>query len=75
VAYEGEGLAARCFQHEVDHLDGRLYLDAHPAPLRARVDRHLRAADWYGTSAIDPRSPRYQQAQAVDVPFDPAELD
>ncbi|WP_261562826.1 peptide deformylase [Frankia tisae] len=27
VEYVGEGLLARCFQHEVDHLDGTLYLD------------------------------------------------
>ena len=71
VSYEGEGLAARCFQHEVDHLDGVLYVDTHPAPLRARVDEHLRATDWYGTPAIDPRSPTYVRAQAGDRTFDP----
>ncbi|GMA31010.1 hypothetical protein GCM10025875_10020 [Litorihabitans aurantiacus] len=27
VTVEGEGLMARCLQHEVDHLDGMLYLD------------------------------------------------
>ncbi|MGH8869018.1 MAG: peptide deformylase [Actinomycetes bacterium] len=27
VRVEGGGLLARCLQHEVDHLDGRLYLD------------------------------------------------
>ncbi|UFU01711.1 peptide deformylase [Ruania suaedae] len=26
VVVEGEGLMARCLQHECDHLDGRLYL-------------------------------------------------
>ena len=25
--YEGEGLTARCFCHEIDHLDGVLYID------------------------------------------------
>ena len=25
--YKGEGLKARCFCHEIDHLDGTLYLD------------------------------------------------
>ena len=25
--YEGEGLKARCFCHEIDHLDGILYID------------------------------------------------
>lgn len=71
VRYEGEGLAARCFQHEVDHLDGTLYIDTHPDALRTRVDAHLRAAEWFGTPAIDPRSATYRTAQAGDVPFDP----
>ncbi len=70
VAYEGEGLAARCFQHEVDHLDGMLYVDRHRDLLPA-VDLHLRDSDWYGTAAIDPRSPKYTRAQATDIPFDP----
>ena len=30
---EAEGLAARCFLHETDHCDGRLFLD-HLSPLR-----------------------------------------
>lgn len=71
VTYEGEGLAARCFQHEVDHLDGVLYVDRHPQLLGA-VDRHLQEQDWFGTPAIDPRSPKYKRAQAADEPFDPA---
>jgi len=71
VAYEGEGLLARCFQHEVDHLDGVLYVDRHDTALRAAVDRHLREADWFGTAALDPRSPAYRTAQAGDVDFDP----
>ncbi|APF39802.1 peptide deformylase [Neomicrococcus aestuarii] len=27
VTYEGEGLTARCLQHEFDHLQGMLYID------------------------------------------------
>lgn len=71
VSYEGEGLAARCFQHEVDHLDGVLYVDTHPPALRARIDEHLRARDWYGTASIDPRSATYTRAQSDDTTFDP----
>lgn len=71
VTYEGAGLLARCFQHEVGHLDGQLYVDVHPPVLRAKADEHLRAADWYGTPAIDPRSPAYREAQAADTTFDP----
>lgn len=40
VQHSGSGLLARCFQHEVDHLDGLLYVDrldgeARRAALRA----------------------------------------
>ncbi|HZV77828.1 MAG TPA: peptide deformylase [Candidatus Babeliales bacterium] len=27
IRIEGDGLLAQCLQHEVDHLDGRLYID------------------------------------------------
>ena len=41
---EGTGLMARCLQHEVDHLDGKVFLDrltgdARKAALRALRDR------------------------------------
>lgn len=41
---EGEGLMARCLQHEVDHLDGKVFLDrltgdARKAALRALRER------------------------------------
>lgn len=75
VSYEGEGLAARCFQHEVDHLDGILYVDRHTPALRASADEHLRSREWFGTPAIDPRSPTYVRAQQADVDFDPLTTD
>lgn len=33
VEVEGEGLLARCIQHEMDHLDGVLYVDRKEGPL------------------------------------------
>ena len=41
---EGEGIMARCLQHEVDHLDGKVFLDrltgeARKSALRALRDR------------------------------------
>jgi len=47
----GEGLAARVFQHEIDHLDGRLLVDrlgsvarlAHRRELKALEERFARA--------------------------------
>jgi len=32
VTVTGTGVLARCFQHEVDHLDGIMYLDRLPTP-------------------------------------------
>jgi peptide deformylase len=37
IEVEGTGFFARCLQHEVDHLDGYLYLDR-------LIGRHQRAA-------------------------------
>ncbi|CAN5711559.1 peptide deformylase [soil metagenome] len=36
VRIEGEGLLARCLQHEIDHLDGVLFID-HVSPLKRRM--------------------------------------
>jgi peptide deformylase len=59
VVYEGEGLAARCFQHELDHLNGKLYVDLHPIGVRRRIENEARAQPWSGRPALDPRSALY----------------
>jgi peptide deformylase len=38
----GSGLMARCLQHEIDHLDGRLFVDRLTGEARKRVLRALR---------------------------------
>jgi peptide deformylase len=60
VDYEGEGLVARCFQHELDHLNGKLYPDLHPVGVRKRLEREARELAWSGLDALDPRSRLYQ---------------
>jgi len=42
VTVAGEGLMARCLQHECDHLDGKLYLDRLEKATRAQAMRALR---------------------------------
>jgi peptide deformylase len=37
VAIEATGMAARCLQHEVDHLNGTVYVDLLPEDLRERL--------------------------------------
>lgn len=42
VVVEGEELMARCLQHEVDHLEGMLYLDRLEASTRKKAMRAIR---------------------------------
>jgi peptide deformylase len=42
VVVEGTGLMARCLQHEVDHLDGHLYLDRLERSVRKKAMRAIR---------------------------------
>ena len=37
VSIEATGMAARCLQHEVDHLDGTVYVDLLPEDVRERL--------------------------------------
>lgn len=47
VEISGTGFLARCFQHEVGHLNGRLYLD-HLEPKQAKkAMKEVRHADWF----------------------------
>lgn len=41
VVIEGEGLMARCLQHEIDHLHGKLYIDHAPLVSRLRIKRDI----------------------------------
>ena len=38
---EGEGLMARCLQHEIDHLNGRFYIDHLPIVSRLKIKRAI----------------------------------
>ena len=47
VRVEGTRLLARCVQHEVDHLDGVLFVDRLDARTRERALAEIEQADWY----------------------------
>jgi len=47
VQIVGDGMMARCLQHETDHLDGVLFLDRLDAGRRKAAMKEVRAADWY----------------------------
>ncbi|RAX46762.1 peptide deformylase [Arthrobacter sp. AQ5-06] len=46
VALEGEGMLARCFQHETDHLDGILFTDRLEGEDRKTALRSIRNANY-----------------------------
>lgn len=41
VVIEGEGLLARCLQHEIDHLNGKFYIDHLPLLQKLRIKREI----------------------------------
>ncbi len=63
ISYEGTGLRSRCFQHEVDHLNGTLYIDHHPDDVRGELENKMRGEEWFGQHSIDPRSKLYRSIQ------------
>ena len=47
VEVAGEGLLAQALQHEVDHLDGKLYIDRLDKDNRRQAMREIRESDWF----------------------------
>jgi peptide deformylase len=50
VKYDAEGLLAKCFSHEIDHLNGVLFID-HLSPLkrsliRNKIKKLAKAGEW-----------------------------
>lgn len=50
VAVEAEGMLARCFQHETDHLDGILFTDRLEGEDRKTALRAIRAANYHSVT-------------------------
>ena len=48
VTLEGSELLARCIQHEVDHLDGVLFIDRLDPEQRKLAMKAIREAEWSG---------------------------
>lgn len=64
VVVEGEGLLARCLQHETDHLDGYLYVDRLIGPLKTQAREAVKDRGWAADGVLrwDPST-----TQAADV--------
>jgi peptide deformylase len=61
VTLEAEGLLARVCQHEIDHLDGVLFIDRLPEELRQEALAQLRA-QLLGFGAVSARDGRAEEA-------------
>ncbi|NED94253.1 peptide deformylase [Phytoactinopolyspora alkaliphila] len=48
VRVEGEGELARCLQHEVDHLNGIVYIQRLEADIRRGAMKQIRRSAWFG---------------------------
>lgn len=47
VTVSGSGLMARCLQHEVDHLDGMVYVQRLEPEVRREALRQIRETTWF----------------------------
>jgi len=47
VVLEGDGLMAQMLQHEVDHLDGHLFIEGLEGGVKREAMRAIRESDWY----------------------------
>jgi len=64
IVYEGEGLRSRCFQHEADHLAGKLYIDHQSPEVKADIEADMSDSEWHGNDSLDPESKLYVRCQA-----------
>jgi peptide deformylase len=44
---DAEGLLAQAFQHEIDHLDGALFIEGLAPDVKRLAMREIRSADWF----------------------------
>jgi peptide deformylase len=61
----GEGMLARCFQHEIDHLDGVLFIDLLPRGERKKALRAWREREFDLEHGIEPHLHRSDGAPAL----------
>ena len=69
VVVEGSDLLARCIQHEVDHLDGILFIDRLDRAQRKAAMRAIREAEWSGLTPPDGQgvAARHRRRRAADA--------
>ncbi len=48
ISYDASGLFARCVQHETDHLNGKMFMQAMTPENRKKAMAEIRQAPWFG---------------------------
>lgn len=52
VAFHADGFLARICQHEIDHLDGVMFMQRLPAEARREAMGAIRTSEWFGHATI-----------------------
>ena len=67
IQLEAEGMLARCFQHETDHLNGRLYIDRLQGEDRRAAMRTIRHARYNAVTSetLSKRSAKVESAFGI----------
>jgi peptide deformylase len=65
IEVSGSGLAARCFQHEIDHLDGVLFIERMPRPDRKNALRLWRELEYDRERGVEPHLHRSDMTKAL----------
>jgi len=60
--FEADGLLSTCIQHEIDHLNGKLFVDHISALKRNRIEKKLTKLKKEGTIASRKNTPNYKSA-------------
>lgn len=47
IEVSGEGVLAQALQHEIDHLDGKLYIEGLEPDVKREAMRAIRESDWF----------------------------
>jgi peptide deformylase len=65
ITLEGTGLFGRCLQHEMDHLDGVLYVDKAQNVRPAVTDEEKAASEEVEGAGVSRRAPEAEEQEAV----------
>lgn len=62
IEFEAEGLLATCIQHEIDHLNGKLFVDHISALKRNRIEKKINKLKKEGILLNRKSTPNYKSA-------------